>query len=39
MVQVIGLGPHRLNPLTRPAWFWDPVQYGGILVDIGSHQI
>lgn len=39
VVQVIGLGPHRLNPDTRPAWFWDPAQYGGILVDIGSHQI
>jgi predicted dehydrogenase len=39
VVQVIGLGPHRLNAPTRPAWFWDPVQYGGILVDIGCHQI
>ena len=24
VVQVIGLGPHRLNAPTRPAWFWDP---------------
>jgi predicted dehydrogenase len=39
VVQVIGLGPHRLNAPSRPAWFWDPQQYGGILVDIGSHQI
>jgi len=39
VVQVIGLGPHRLNAPTRPAWFWDPAQYGGILVDIGCHQI
>jgi predicted dehydrogenase len=39
VVQVIGLGPHRLSAPTRPAWFWDPVQYGGILVDIGCHQI
>ena len=39
VVQVIGLGPHRLNAPSRPAWFWDPAQYGGILVDIGSHQI
>jgi predicted dehydrogenase len=39
VVQVIGLGPHRLNASSRPAWFWDPQQYGGILVDIGSHQI
>lgn len=39
VLQVIGLGPHRLNAPSRPAWFWDPQQYGGILVDIGSHQI
>jgi predicted dehydrogenase len=39
VVQVLGLGPHRLNAPSRPAWFWDPQQYGGILVDIGSHQI
>ena len=39
VVQVIGLGPHRLNPDSRPPWFWDPAQYGGILVDIGCHQI
>ena len=23
----------------RPEWFWNPVQYGGILCDIGSHQV
>jgi len=39
VVQVIGLGPHRLNAPSRPAWFWDPQKYGGILADIGSHQI
>jgi predicted dehydrogenase len=39
VVQVIGLGPHRLNAPSRPAWFWEPEKYGGILVDIGSHQI
>ena len=39
VVQVLGLGPHRLNAAGRPAWFWDPAKYGGILVDIGSHQI
>jgi predicted dehydrogenase len=37
VVQVIGLGPHRLGT-GRPAWFFDPAQYGGILCDIGSHQ-
>ncbi|MHB0961058.1 MAG: Gfo/Idh/MocA family protein [Pirellulaceae bacterium] len=39
VLQVIGLGPHRLSPAHRPDWFWDRQQYGGILVDIGSHQI
>lgn len=39
VVQVIGLGPHRANPSTRPEWFFDPARYGGILCDIGSHQI
>ncbi len=39
VVQVIGLGPHRLNAPVRPPWFWDPRKYGGILVDLGSHQI
>jgi predicted dehydrogenase len=38
VVQTIGLGPHRISPATRPAWFWDRSQYGGILCDIGSHQ-
>jgi len=23
----------------RPDWFWNPDQYGGILCDIGSHQV
>lgn len=39
VLQTVGLGPHRLNRATRPAWFFDPAQYGGILVDIASHQI
>lgn len=39
VVQVIGLGPHRLSAELRPGWFFDPDQYGGILCDIGSHQI
>ncbi len=38
VVQVIGLGPHRLNASSRPAWFFKKEQYGGILCDIGSHQ-
>ncbi len=38
VVQVVGFGPHRLNAPTRPAWFFDREQYGGILCDIASHQ-
>ncbi|WP_276356202.1 Gfo/Idh/MocA family protein [Cohnella caldifontis] len=39
VVQVLGLGPHRLNAPSRPAWFFEKERYGGILCDIGSHQI
>ncbi len=39
VLQVIGMGPHRLNAPSRPEWFFDFEQYGGILCDIGSHQI
>ena len=38
VVQTVGLGPHRINPPSRPAWFWDPRRYGGIICDIASHQ-
>jgi len=38
VVQVMGLGPHRLNAPSRPDWFFKKEQYGGILCDIGSHQ-
>ena len=38
VVQTVGLGPHRVTPASRPAWFWDVANYGGILCDIGSHQ-
>jgi predicted dehydrogenase len=39
VVSVLGLGPHRLNAPSRPAWFFEKAKYGGILCDIGSHQI
>ncbi len=39
LVQIMSVAPHRLNAPTRPDWFWDPAQYGGILGDIGTHQI
>jgi predicted dehydrogenase len=38
VLQTIGLGPHRMNPKARPAWFFERERYGGILCDIGSHQ-
>jgi predicted dehydrogenase len=38
VVQTIGMGPHRMNPKSRPDWFFDPEKAGGILCDIGSHQ-
>lgn len=39
VVHTAGLGPHRLNKSTRPKWFFDKDRYGGILIDIASHQI
>ncbi|WP_223636725.1 Gfo/Idh/MocA family protein [Planococcus sp. 4-30] len=39
VIQVTGFGPHRLNASSRPDWFFNKEQYGGILCDIGSHQI
>ena len=38
VVQTMGTGPHRLSAASRPDWFFDRAQYGGILCDIGSHQ-
>src|ERR1700737_643632 len=38
VVQVLGLGPHRLSARSRPAWFFEKVKYGGILCDMGRHQ-
>jgi len=39
VVNVVGLGPHRLNKSLRPAWFFDRARYGGILCDLASHQV
>ncbi|MPZ17371.1 MAG: gfo/Idh/MocA family oxidoreductase [Luteitalea sp.] len=38
VIQTIGLGPHRMNPDSRPPWFFEKERYGGIVTDIGSHQ-
>jgi predicted dehydrogenase len=37
--QTIGTGPHRQGNYERPDWFYDRQSYGGIITDIGSHQI
>jgi predicted dehydrogenase len=47
VIQTINIAPHQINQghgdagggSGRPEWFWNPVQYGGILCDIGSHQV
>jgi predicted dehydrogenase len=39
VIQTTGFGPHSLHPSRRPAWFWDKATSGGILGDIGAHQI
>ena len=38
VIQVLGLGPHRLGVSDRPDWFFDHARYGGIICDIGSQQ-
>lgn len=39
VLQVVNLAPHRLSKNSRPDWFFDKSAYGGILTDIGSHQV
>ena len=39
VIAVNGFGPHRLGAPGRPKWFFEREKYGGILCDIGSHQI
>ena len=39
VLSVTGFGPHRLGAGWRPKWFFEREKYGGILCDIGSHQI
>lgn len=39
-IHIDGFGPHRVgDPGRRPDWFFEKEKYGGILCDIGSHQI
>jgi predicted dehydrogenase len=48
VIQTINIAPHQIvqghgdaggGSGGRPEWFWVPEQYGGILCDIGSHQV
>ncbi|HEX6508778.1 MAG TPA: Gfo/Idh/MocA family oxidoreductase, partial [Chloroflexota bacterium] len=47
VIQTINIAPHQIHQRTgdagggsgRPDWFWNPQAYGGILCDIGSHQV
>ncbi len=39
VVQTVNLAPHKQNLRTRPPWYFERERYGGILCDIGSHQI
>lgn len=39
VISIAGFGPHRASLPTRPQWFFEKEKYGGILVDIGCHQI
>ena len=47
VIQTINIAPHQIFQKSgdagggtgRPDWFWDPEKYGGILCDIGSHQV
>lgn len=47
VIQTINIAPHQITQRNgdagggsgRPEWFWNPDLYGGILCDIGSHQV
>jgi predicted dehydrogenase len=47
VIQTINIAPHQIFQRAgnagggsgRPEWFWHASQFGGILCDIGSHQV
>ena len=39
VLHILNLAPHNLNAPSRPEWFFQKPQYGGIITDLGSHQI
>jgi predicted dehydrogenase len=38
VLQTVSLGPHLRRFHTRPEWFFQRDKYGGIIIDIGSHN-
>ena len=39
LVNFTGLAPHKLRPANRPAWFFEPELYGGVLNDLAIHNV
>src|SRR5690606_18353798 len=39
VLQVASFGPHRIGLNPRPDWFYEKDKFGGILCDIGSHNV
>jgi predicted dehydrogenase len=39
VIQTVNLAPHQQHLDRRPDWYFQRERYGGILTDIGSHQI
>jgi predicted dehydrogenase len=39
VIQTVGIGPHLSNPKARPDWFFEKDLAGGVIADIGSHQV
>ena len=39
VLQTINIASHRISLKQRPRWFFNASQYGGILTDLGCHQI
>ena len=38
VVHTLGTGPHKIGA-NRPEWFWKRDQFGGVLGDLGTHQV
>jgi predicted dehydrogenase len=38
VVHTMGTGPHKIGA-NRPDWFWKREQFGGVIGDLGTHQV